>query len=35
MGQGFAYARENNGTKEVVIKDSTGKDIACPHLADI
>ena len=28
MGQGFAYARENNGTREVVIKDSTGKDIA-------
>ena len=21
MGQGFAYARENNGTREVVIKD--------------
>lgn len=28
MGQGFAYARENNGTREVVIKDSTGKDVA-------
>ena len=28
MGQGFAYAIENNGTREVVIKDSTGKDIA-------
>ena len=27
MGQGFAYARENNGTKEVIVKDSTGKEI--------
>lgn len=35
MGQGFAYARENNGTREVVIKDSTAKILQCPHLADI
>lgn len=28
MGQGFAYAKDNNGTKEVVVKDTTGKEIA-------